>query len=344
MFVVLVAPSGKCRKGTAMSIGLQILRKTQTHIAAESITRQSFIRAIYDSMGTFFNPSTLETEVQCALTVFSLEFGVFLGVGQLQFIQDLCDIYDCRDRWTYQTKTQGTDALQGVCVNLLAATTPEYLQLELAKETVGIGLASRIIFVSEEEKSKLVPFPFLSRETRELGEKLADDLQQVSLLCGEFEVSREVLELYEQWYLGQMPRSRVDDPRFSGYMERQATHLKKLWIISSASRGDSKLVEPYDFYRAKVILEETEKRMPLAFGALGVNKLAPIMDRVYKWISRKKEASHTELAREFWRDASPMELKVIIEALREQKLVRIEFHRVTKEPFYRLWEDRGDDT
>lgn len=336
MYTVLVAPSGKCRKGTAMNMGLQLLRKTATHIAAESITRASFIRSLTEAQGTFFNPTSVETEIHCSITVFSMEFGVFLGVGQLQFMQDLCDIYDCRDQWTYKTKHEGVDALEGVCLNLVAATTPEYLQLELARESVGIGLASRIIFVVEEEKGKVVVFPFLTEKERNLRLALTTDLERISLLCGEFKIDQDVLNLYEEWYTRTEGRTKIDDSRFSGYSERQATHMKKLWILSAASRSDEMRITSYDFFRAKVVLEETEKKMPLAFGALGINRLAPVMDRVYRWIGRHQPVKHATLSREFWRDVTPGEMKVVIEALREQQVIQIQYDQTTKEPRYSI--------
>ena len=44
MYVVLVGPSGRCRKGTAMNQGMWFMREMGIKMAAESITREALIR------------------------------------------------------------------------------------------------------------------------------------------------------------------------------------------------------------------------------------------------------------------------------------------------------------
>lgn len=335
LFVVLVGPSGKCRKGTAIDIGLNFLRKLNIHLAAESLTREALIRSLAETQQDHLNPTTQATESHCSLTILAEEFGVFLGVQQHQVMQDLCDLYDSRDFWEYRTKTSGTDRLNGVCLNMCAATTPEYLQTALPRDALGVGLTSRIIYVSEEEKAKNLARPFLTARQKDLSPKLEKDLEQIHLMSGEFKVKEEVLQLYEDWYNNPDQDPGVDDERFGGYNARRATHLRKLWMLSSASRCGERIVNEWDFERSLLILRETEKKMSRAFGALGVNKLAPIMEKVYAVILKKKLVLHSELCNAFYRDANPMDMKIIVAALRERRLIDIEVDPVLKEPKYK---------
>ena len=49
MYIVLVAPSGKARKGTAMRPGLKMLQEQGIKLAAEAITREALIRELNES-------------------------------------------------------------------------------------------------------------------------------------------------------------------------------------------------------------------------------------------------------------------------------------------------------
>jgi hypothetical protein len=158
MYIVLVAPSGKARKGTAMSPGLEILEDLNIHLAAESITREALIRELRTATTTVTNDDGT-IEFHSSLTIYSPELVVFLGHNNPQLLSDLTDWYDCRRKWTYRTKTQGTDEIHGVWVNLIGATTPELLQSALPLDAIGGGLTSRMVFVFEETKGKIVPAP-----------------------------------------------------------------------------------------------------------------------------------------------------------------------------------------
>lgn len=290
----------------------------------------------------YLDPTTKATEGHCSLTVLAEEFGVFMGVQQHQMMQDLCDLYDSRDIWEYRTKNSGTDHLNGVCLNMCAATTPEYLQTALPRDALGVGLASRIIFVSEEEKSKSLALPFLTEEQVRLRNLLEKDLEQIHLIGGEFYVKDEVKQLYKEWYDNTTADPGVDDERFSGYNERRSTHLRKLWMLSSASRCDERVVNEWDFERALFLLHETEKKMSRAFGALGVNKLAPITERVYALILKKGPIRHSILCNAFSRDANHMDMRMIISALRERRLIELEVDPRWHEPSYRQTREKPE--
>ena len=154
MYVVLVGPSGKCRKGTAMSQGYDFLKEMGTKMAAESTTREALIQALQQSNDTQVDPVTNKMYLHASLTIYSQELTVFLGYNNVALMSDLTDWYDCRSSWTYRTKHQGTDEIIGVYVNLIGATTPELLQTALPRDAIGGGLTARMIFVFETKKPR----------------------------------------------------------------------------------------------------------------------------------------------------------------------------------------------
>ena len=156
MYVILVGPSGRARKGVALGLGKDILASTGIAMSSEAITKEALIRAMRGSITNFQGADGI-IKFHCSITAFSEELSVFLGQNDIKFLANLTDWYDSKDKWTYETKGSGTDELQGVCFNLLGATAPDWLQSMLPQEAVGGGFTSRVIFIVEDKKGKTVP-------------------------------------------------------------------------------------------------------------------------------------------------------------------------------------------
>jgi len=97
----------------------------------------------------------------------------------------LCNWYDCRERWRYETKTSGIDDVKFVWVNLIGATTPESLQCALPQEAISGGLTSRIVFAYG-DKITPAPDPFIKRCFTGQEERLSHDLERICMMRGEF--------------------------------------------------------------------------------------------------------------------------------------------------------------
>jgi hypothetical protein len=326
LYVVLVGPSGKCRKGTAMGPGLKFLRDLGVKVAAESITREALIRELKQSNDTQVDVGTGEMFLHASLTIYSQELTVFLGYNNQALMADLTDWYDCRDAWTYRTKNMGTDEIIGVWVNLIGATTPELLQTTLPRDAIGGGLTSRIIFVFENRKGKVVECPFLTPEERVLERQLVEDLQRISIMSGEFKVTEDFIDAYVPWYRAfstdPMP---FEDYRFSGYFERRPTHLLKLCMILSVSRGSDKEISAVDFRRALSILELTEKKMSYTFSGVGKSSNAEVMQRIMSMLATVNEIEFNELMRHFYQDVDKFTLEKMIETLVGMRYCEVDF-------------------
>jgi len=317
LYVVLVGPSGKCRKGTAMKPGMRLLRDKGIKIASESITREALIRELKESSDSQVDVSTCTPHLHSSLTIFSEELTVFLGYNNQQLMADLCNWYDCGDTWTYRTKNMGTDDIRGVWVNLMGATTPDLLQTTLPRDAIGGGLTSRIIFVYEHKKGKTIADPFLSDKEKELEKMLSLDLDRICLMSGEFKLTEGFLERYIVWYMAQTnQRGAVfDDYRFSGYVERRPTHLMKLSMILSASRSNSMIITESDFQRAVEILAITEVKMPHTFSGVGRFEGSDIVHRIMAFIAQTESISFSNLMRAFYQDVDKEGLEKMLDTM-----------------------------
>ncbi len=295
LYIVLVGPSGKCRKGTAMGPGEDLLTDLGIKIASTSITREALIHQLKVSSDTSITADG-KMSMHSSLTIFSKELTVFLGYNNQQLMADLTDWYDCAGKWEYRTKNMGTDDISGVWVNLIGATTPDLLQSTLPRDAIGGGLTSRIIFVYENKKDHTEPFPVLSKEEIELCGQLRTDLEKISMLQGEFTVSPEFIDVWIPWYIAaDNSPPPFEDHRFSGYFERRPTHMYKLCMIFCASRSSSMKIEVVDFERALDLLTRTEKMMPYTFSGLGKSTHSQSLNRMMTIVANKKKIGKEEL-------------------------------------------------
>lgn len=341
LYIVLVAPSGKARKGTAMGPGYSMLRKIGVKMAAEAITREALIRELAQCNDSITDGKT--AKFHCSLTVFSQELTVFLGYNNSQLMADLCDWYDCRDQWTYRTKNVGTDEIFGVWVNLIGATTPELLIATMPKDAVGGGFTSRTIFVYEQNKAKLVALPWLKPKEAALYDALLHDLQAIQMLRGEFKISSGWTERWVDWYHYQAEHPPFSLPNLSGYIERRPTHMLKLCMVLNASRTDSMLLDSCDFDAAIALLTTTEKKMPQTFTGFGRNKDAETMSRVMQTIALNKTVSFGDLMRIYHNDVDKEGLAHIIATLESMRFCRCITDADGSKVQYLEKDNNGDD-
>lgn len=338
LYVVLIGPSGKARKGTAMGFGARLLDDCAIRLAANRVTPERFLQAL--------NRSVQEKEIggkvlkHSSLTVFSEELTVFLGERNIKFLGDLTDLYDSRkELWSYETKYSGMDHIQNPWLNLLGATAPDWLPSVFPRVAVGGGFTSRIIFVVEEAKRRSVPLPQGEALKANRRRALAGMLQDIASLTGPGRFSEPARQAYAAWYVEQDRliadgKPPVKDPRFSGYVERRPTHVRKLSLLLSASRGSFPQVEKEDFERAVNELERIEGTMSNALASLGMSDMAAATELVLAYLVRTGGATESQILHDLFRDLDILSFERIMGLLRKGK--RVGVGGAKEDPKYKL--------
>ncbi len=317
MYIVLIAPPGIARKGTAMDPAMQMLEEPRLNIklAAEAVTREQLIRELRNSE-TMITTSSGKMMSHCSLTICNSELTVFLGYHNIQLLSDLTDWYDCKRRWTYRTKNSGTDIIDGVWVNILGATTPQLIRSALPLDAIGGGLASRIMFIYAGKKKQTVPYPGLSQEEEIITGYLQEDLERILMMTGEFRTTPQFIDAWTEWYMHADVNRPFSDELFAGYCERRPATVLKLSIIMSAAHDDSMIIDTEDLFRAISFVEEAELFMPLALSGIGQGKHADVLDRIMQYITRKGgKVEISDIMWQFRNDLTRWELERLIESL-----------------------------
>jgi hypothetical protein len=91
-----------------------------------------------------------------------------------------------------RTKGSGTDTVVNPWINLIACTTPAWIAGNFPEYMIGGGFTSRCIFVYADKKAKYVAYPGLNvpKNLAEMGQKLIDDLAQISTMAGEYRMTK----------------------------------------------------------------------------------------------------------------------------------------------------------
>lgn len=324
-YIVLVGPSGN-RKGEPLTIASKILTKLGLSLISEAITRQALIQRMAESVTTFMHGKNVMA--QCAVSGVFEEFAVFLGENDTKFLADLTNWYDSRPSWSYETKHGGTDEIAGVCANILASTAPDWIPVVIPSTAIGGGFTSRIIFVVEHQKGKIVEDPNEITEDVKLFNDLLHDLQDIYSIIGEYTFTPTALTAYKEWYRDQETRAAegkfaILDSRFSGYCSRRATHVKKLSMIMTAARNNNSVIEVQDFDRALRLMCGVEEKMPSVFSAAGKSPYSEQVDTVMEFIKTRGEVSKSSLLKLLYYDIDIRTLEVVEQTLSAMGVVRI---------------------
>ncbi len=320
MYIVLVAPSGRCRKGTAMSPTRDLMDSLGIRLAAEATTRESLIRELKKCNSTTTDPITGDQTFHSSLTIHSQELTVFLGYDNKQLMSDLTDWYDCRNRWTYRTKTQGEDDIIGVWVNLFGATTPDLIQNTMPMDAIGGGLTSRMIFIYESQKYKTSVYPEASAE---LYKQLLIDLEQINMMAGQFKVDKDFVDLWSEWYPAQEYNPPFEDSKLAGYIERRPNHVMKMAMVLSASRSSDLTIVGGDLDRAIKLLEAVEGKMPMVFRGMGTSSISSVMHRVMSMVAMEGRVEEPRLIATFLNDADDFTMDRVLKTLSRMRFVKI---------------------
>lgn len=327
-FIVLVARAGRARKGTAMRPAEHMLRELGVNLAAESMTREALIKRMSQlSMTPSAKLGTIDIQMDSAMTIFSEEWTVFIGYQNTILMADLCNLYDCKSTWRYETKTAGTYDIPNVWLHMFAGTTPELILSTLPNDSVGGGLTSRTIFVCEPDKGKVVILPLKTEAELKLKEQLMHDLREIHKLSGPFKMTEAFMNIYIPWRLQHEKKPPFRDTALEAYSQRRVTHFFKIAMAVNVSRTDDMKLLQEDAVRAISILEKTEKNMPMAFRGMGKATNAEVMNRLMLMIQSKRKVSMRELMQLFWQDIDSED--VMIAMLRTLQVMK--FANVTSD-------------
>lgn len=299
-YIILVGPPGIASKSTTIRIGTALLEKVDgIRFGPQSMTWQSLTQSMEEAIEYVkYNDTSGVEQLQAMspITCAVPELGTFLKMDDSALIDVLISMWDGQlESWGHRTKSSGNIEVKNPWLNLLACTTPSWLESHFPTHMIGGGLTSRIMFIYGDKKRHLVAYPddrLLANDYAAQRDSLVEDLKRIALLSGNYLLTSEARRWGTDWYerlWSQRPTDMAND-RYSGYISRKQTHIHKLAIILAAAQRDKLLIEKSDLEEADALLTTIEPHMIKVFESVGVvdeskhvaNILAHV--RAYQWI------------------------------------------------------------
>lgn len=329
-YVILVAPPGVISKSTTANIGINLLREVPgIKFGPDVVTWQALIESMAGANEAAHDPVTDTYLPMSAITICSDEFGTFLDPTDRGMVDALVSLWDGKKGvFTKVTKSSGNDSVENPWINIIACTTPGWIKGNFPEYMIGGGFTSRCIFVFAERKRQLVAYPALSApaDFEEKREALIRDLEQISLMIGEYHLTSEAVQWGVQWYERHWDTrpAHLDDDRFGGYIARKQTHIHKLAMVLSASRSSELFIEQDVLAMSAEFISALELDMPRVFETIGMTDKTRGMNDLVRIVLTKREVRLTDLYRMLF---SKMSAKEFDEALNSSVMagyIRIE--------------------
>lgn len=290
-YIVFVAPPGVISKTTTMDMGIDLLKQVPgIKFGPDVVTWQALVGRFAEAQESFQYGD--EWLPMSPLTLASGELGNLINPQERDMINFYITMWDGRSVFEKVTKGSGNDIVSAPWINMIGCTTPHWIADNMPSATVGGGFTSRCIFVYGDRKENFIAWPdeHVRPDHEAFQAKLVNDLEHMAVnLVGEFKLSEEARAWGRDWYAklwgGKLPSIHEDD-RLDGYLARKQTHMTKLAMVLSASRGDSLIIELEDMVLANSMLEATEAKLDMVFSRIGRSEDSLQAERFIGFIKR----------------------------------------------------------
>jgi|SRR5262245_298131 len=290
MQILLIGPTGRVRKTSAINLGMSILRKTNIHVVSNKTTPEGFVDAI---SGKNIGPDGKLLGPKDAHSILvAPELAVLLGKQKYNegMIQILTDLFDSPNEWQYNTKGGGLLKVTNATLAMLGASTPDWLITAIPQDAFGGGFMSRLLLVVQQSTNRCYPIP----EPPSSNDHLIKELVRLAPYRGQMELQRDALEWYTQWYASTR-KAFPEDEKMAGYHERKPDHMLRLgMVLARSERLES--IPTRLITQASAILAFLEKEMLETFKWLGIKPAGQDQERILRIIKANERIRYEDLA------------------------------------------------
>lgn len=296
MYVILVGPPGVGKSvltSQAWSLWYELTGEGDGQkLASTSLMKAGLIDDLRDATRRIVRPSEDPPVVTFnSLKICSNELGVLIPGYDNDFMNTLTDLYDGHP-YAERRRTRDLNfKIDAPQLNLLAATTPSYLNNVLPEGAWDQGFLSRTILVYSGQTTIR---PLFSEETYDskLRRDLIHDLKIIGDLYGKMTFAPDAAECVSKWHMDKGP-PQPEHPKLMHYNTRRTAHLLKLCMVASASTSDELVITLDHVGQALDWLIEVETFMPDIFKSMAVGGDARAIEDCWYhaytlWMKEKK--------------------------------------------------------
>lgn len=310
LYILLIGPPA-CGKGRVIKQATACLKSFQLKVeegrdpiqripvAADSVTLEKLTQDLAGSSRAHIvkqtdgEGKTKELKYcHCSLSFQLEELSTLFRRHTEDLMRFLIVAYDCAKEFRRATKSQGTDDIKNMCLNILGGTQATTLQECSEIDIINSGFASRIILVTE-EKPRFRKFDSpVSPEQLNARFEVLQHFEKLLTIYGPLKYAPGALEWVTEWYEKRSDKEIINRaPSLLYYYGRKKLHLMKLAAAIHFSDNIDMEITISDFEKANEALRSIEPNMHKALApssTISNNPLSPIEQRI---------ASHIETVR-----------------------------------------------
>jgi hypothetical protein len=287
MYIMLIGEPGS-RKSTAIKIAKKIITAAGYNtISADKSSKEKFMldlagegddnegKTVDEILDTNLWGNEEDDGQPAEMYIACDEFNDFIGLGNMEFISLLGNMWDYNGVFKNRIKTGKSVAINNPTVSILGGNTSTSFANAFPPDTLGQGFFSRLLLIHGESTGRLITFPEMPSVADT--SHIIRELQRIKLTArGEAKLTAGGRYLLDKIYKS---TKRMEDTRFVSYSNRRFTHLLKLCLIISASHYSTVITEEH-IVEANTLLTHTEHLMPKALGQFGKAKNSDITHKI----------------------------------------------------------------
>ncbi len=285
LFTILVAPTGKCRKSTALNMGTNLLTgASYANVIADKTTPEGLLEALaYGAANVGGKKQESQQLTSSCGLIKASELAVFLNKATYNqdMITILTSLYDCLPEFTFTTRTKGILQLRNIAVSMLGASTADWLASALPKDAFGGGFMSRFVFVVKDETDRKITM--VNYKMNDKAELLKGKLSEIARMAtGAVKLTKEAHDWYVDWYHNS-ELEPLEDENLTGFIERKQDLILKLAIILAAGQYYN-VIDLTTIKQAFDIVTLTQNRAFEAFKFVGLTPFGALKEKVVAYI------------------------------------------------------------
>lgn len=323
--IIILGPSG-IKKTSATNIAIGILQELAlTKIYSEKLTPEALIDAMKgdNAVGLVYAP----------------EMAVFLSKAQYNegLVQLITRFMDCPDVWESGTIGRGRTVLRNVAISSAMCSTPDWFVSSTPADSFGGGFIARNLLIVQETSARCEPIPDPGDTSAR--KRIVEFLARLHEPEGQIAFGRVGFACYDNWYRTdhQLEVANPEHELLATYYNRKPDHAKRLAIIfHMAEHGTFELCHVC-FERALELLRWTEQFLPEMLSKMFITETGETQEQVLRIIHATQPITHSALVRKMAYKISAAELRMVINSLKEARLIHEHVDNVKH--FYTLMQE-----
>lgn len=275
-------------------------------VCADAITYEALVQAVgecYRYINYIDNNGKLKPYGHSSLCFSLQELSSLLRKRTNDTVNYLLGLYDCPVDYEYSTLTRGKDRVRRGCLNIIAGTTPSFMQGTFDEKLMDEGFTSRTFYVfANKNRKNQFWIPPLTDSQKTFKSELLDHVRQLSTLYGPCVIDDTTADFLQHWWDEQEKNKHTranKSLKMVPYYSRKNIHVMKIAMAMHFGESLDMNIPLERFKEAIAFLEKEERNMHLALTLEGNNPQSKISRKLLEFLSAGKKDFVTMLA-EIW--------------------------------------------